>query len=222
MKHKHHIIPKHAGGTDEDSNIIELTVEEHAEAHRLLFEQYGRWQDRLAWLALSGRIGKEEIIRIRWKKKWEKRRENGNDKSWNAGLSLENTDKYKESLKKLSDGTKRAMKAGLLNNIGDVVRGKKLSPERRAKLSEIVRSRKKKVCYVCNAIVSAPMLKRWHGLGKCDLTVDIESLKMCRVCSEQKPLKLFVTQGVKLNGQKKYGNTCHKCAYQKRKARESK
>jgi hypothetical protein len=62
MKHKHHIIPRHAGGTDDPSNIIELTVEEHAEAHRLLFEQHGRWEDRVAWKALSGHIGKEEII----------------------------------------------------------------------------------------------------------------------------------------------------------------
>jgi hypothetical protein len=60
--HKHHIIPKHAGGTDDPSNLIYLTVEEHAEAHKLLFEQYGRWQDELAWKGLSGQIGKEEII----------------------------------------------------------------------------------------------------------------------------------------------------------------
>lgn len=31
MKHKHHIIPKHMGGT----------IEEHAEAHRQLYEKYG-------------------------------------------------------------------------------------------------------------------------------------------------------------------------------------
>lgn len=60
--HKHHIIPKHAGGSDDSSNLIFLTVEEHAEAHRKLFEQYGRWQDQVAWKALSGMIGKEEII----------------------------------------------------------------------------------------------------------------------------------------------------------------
>jgi len=48
MKHKHHIIPKHMGGTDDPSNLIELTVEEHAEAHRLLWEKYGNWQDNVA------------------------------------------------------------------------------------------------------------------------------------------------------------------------------
>jgi hypothetical protein len=60
--HKHHIIPRHAGGTDDPSNIVKLTVEEHAEAHRRLFEQYGRWQDELAWKGLTKMIGKEEII----------------------------------------------------------------------------------------------------------------------------------------------------------------
>jgi hypothetical protein len=61
--HKHHIIPKHIGGTDDPSNLIELTIEDHAIAHRHLWKMYGRWQDRLAWLALSGRIDKEEISR---------------------------------------------------------------------------------------------------------------------------------------------------------------
>lgn len=65
IKHKHHIIPKHAGGSNDKSNIIELTVEEHAEAHRELYEKYGRWQDHLAWQGLSGRIGKEEIIQTK-------------------------------------------------------------------------------------------------------------------------------------------------------------
>jgi len=61
--HKHHIIPKHAGGTDDPSNIVELSVEEHALAHKELFEQYGRWQDRLAWRGLSGQIDSQELIR---------------------------------------------------------------------------------------------------------------------------------------------------------------
>ena len=54
--HKHHIIPKHAGGSDDISNIIELSVEDHAEAHKLLFEKYGRWQDKIAWKTLEGQI----------------------------------------------------------------------------------------------------------------------------------------------------------------------
>ena len=62
--HKHHIVPRHAGGTDDPSNIIELTVEEHAEAHKKLYEDHGRWQDEIAWKTLSGQIGKEEAQKI--------------------------------------------------------------------------------------------------------------------------------------------------------------
>jgi len=58
--HWHHIVPKHAGGTDIDSNLIKLTTEEHADAHKKLYERYGRQQDYIAWKALSGQIGKEE------------------------------------------------------------------------------------------------------------------------------------------------------------------
>ncbi len=64
MKHIHHKLPKYLGGTDDPSNLIELTVEEHAEAHRILYEQHGNWQDYCAWQALSGRIGQEEALRM--------------------------------------------------------------------------------------------------------------------------------------------------------------
>ena len=52
--HIHHIIPRHAGGTDEPSNLVALTIEEHAEAHRQLWLQYGRLEDKYAWLGLAG------------------------------------------------------------------------------------------------------------------------------------------------------------------------
>jgi len=62
MKHIHHIVPKHMGGTDDPSNLIELSVEEHAEAHKKLYEEYGNEYDRIAYEALSGIIKKEEVI----------------------------------------------------------------------------------------------------------------------------------------------------------------
>jgi len=87
MLHKHHIIPRHMGGTDEPSNLIELTPAEHAEAHRLLYEQHGHWQDYVAWqglanlaskaehtkmlLSLAGKKGAQTNIRQRKGKKWE-------------------------------------------------------------------------------------------------------------------------------------------------------
>ena len=64
MKHLHHIIPRHAGGTDDPSNLVELTPEEHAEAHRKLWEEHGRWQDYCAWVGLAKYSTNEEHIRL--------------------------------------------------------------------------------------------------------------------------------------------------------------
>jgi hypothetical protein len=62
MKHKHHIIPRHMGGTDDPSNLVELTPEEHAEAHRKLYEEHGHWQDYVAWQGLAKLATKEEHV----------------------------------------------------------------------------------------------------------------------------------------------------------------
>ena len=51
------------GGTDDPSNLVELTIEEHAEAHRKLYEEYGRLQDKRAWLGLTKIMSGEEIIK---------------------------------------------------------------------------------------------------------------------------------------------------------------
>jgi hypothetical protein len=63
ITHLHHIIPRHVGGTNDPSNLVELTIEEHAEAHRVLYETYGRNEDKWAWLGLTGQIGKDEILK---------------------------------------------------------------------------------------------------------------------------------------------------------------
>jgi len=52
-KHKHHIIPRHMGGSDNTDNLVELTIDEHAQAHRELYEQYGHVQDKIAWMGLA-------------------------------------------------------------------------------------------------------------------------------------------------------------------------
>lgn len=155
-KHKHHIIPKHAGGTDDPSNIVELTVEEHAEAHRKLYEEHGRWQDRLAWLALSGQIGKEEIIRMKCSESRKGR------EPWNKGMTGCNTltDETKrkiseakkgkdtwnkgmtgcfseETLRKLSKSqTGRIHSEETKRKIGESAKGRTLTEEWKRKISE--------------------------------------------------------------------------------------
>lgn len=64
MLHKHHIIPKHMGGTNDPDNLISLTVEEHALAHKILYEAHGRWQDYLAWQGLAKLSTNTEHIKL--------------------------------------------------------------------------------------------------------------------------------------------------------------
>ena len=62
MKHIHHIIPRHMGGTDDPSNLIELSREEHAMAHLKLYEEYGKKEDLGAYYLLIGQT--DEASRI--------------------------------------------------------------------------------------------------------------------------------------------------------------
>lgn len=54
MKHKHHKIPRHMGGSDDPSNLIKLTREEHAAAHLKLYETHGKKEDLGAYYLLTG------------------------------------------------------------------------------------------------------------------------------------------------------------------------
>lgn len=66
--HKHHIIPKHMGGTNDPSNLVEVTIEEHAAIHKQLWEILGHEEDRIAWLCLSGQITNAEATILAIKK----------------------------------------------------------------------------------------------------------------------------------------------------------
>lgn len=172
--HKHHIIPKHAGGTDHPDNLVLLTIEEHAEAHRLLYEEHNRWQDLLAWQMLSGQISKEEGIRFAQKnadKSWMKTDEGRaimraarkkQPSSWNKGLT-----KYDhQSLQDASDRAKLYQKQGKISSIGDHWRGKMFGEDHKRKLSDAAKNRKKVRCEHCFKEVIPQMYSRWHG-DKC-------------------------------------------------------
>jgi hypothetical protein len=50
------------GGSDDSSNIIELTREEHAQEHLKLYQQYGKKQDLGAYYLLTGQT--DEAMKI--------------------------------------------------------------------------------------------------------------------------------------------------------------
>ena len=73
--YRHHIIPLHewrkrinplAGRKDKDfnalDNIVDLTLEQHAQAHLLLFELNAYTEDFIAGRGLAGIIGHEEVV----------------------------------------------------------------------------------------------------------------------------------------------------------------
>ena len=65
MKHNHHLTPKHLGGTDDPSNIVrEVSITRHAMFHYANWQLWGSEGDLIAYRALAGTIGKEEIVEM--------------------------------------------------------------------------------------------------------------------------------------------------------------
>jgi hypothetical protein len=121
MKHKHHIIPRHAGGTDDPSNIVELTVEEHAEAHRILYEQYGRIEDKRAWMGLAKIMSGEEIV--------------------NEILRQPKSEEHKRKISEAHKGKPKPWLIGTKNAAGNA--GKPKSEEHKRKIAEAHKGKKR-------------------------------------------------------------------------------
>jgi len=110
MKHKHHIIPKSLGGSDDESNLVKLTIPGHAAVHKFMYEEYGRYQDKFAWQGLTGLIGKEEIVRLNAQLSAKKRfRNKENHPMYNKNHTIESKQKIKETRKKRNLCTPVAM-----------------------------------------------------------------------------------------------------------------
>lgn len=51
---KHHITPKHEGGTDDAYNLIRLSLKDHRTAHKIRYEMYGNKYDLSAYNFMMG------------------------------------------------------------------------------------------------------------------------------------------------------------------------
>jgi len=141
------------GGTDDPSNLVLLTVEEHALAHKKLWEQYGRWQDELAYKGLIKLITHDEAVLISRLKS-------------NSGKSLSETHRknISESLKghKLSEETKRKISQTVkAKDLPPINKGKKFSETTKQKMSINAKNRKKITCS-CGKTVDSSNYARWH------------------------------------------------------------
>jgi len=61
----HHVVPKFQGGSNDSSNLVLLTFEDHAVAHYIRWVTYGNPADEIAWNVMSGQC--EDIRRERAK-----------------------------------------------------------------------------------------------------------------------------------------------------------
>lgn len=158
VKHLHHIIPRHAGGTNDPSNLVELTVREHAEAHRLLYEAHGRKEDMVAWKTLSGlmtAIEANKIIGHTGRKHTENAKEKiraarARQKEPRLGIKIPHTEESKIKIKnnnarywkgkRLSEETRKKISSSLTGKVGNML-GKKHSDESKRKMSESAKGR---------------------------------------------------------------------------------
>lgn len=169
MKHIHHIIPRHMGGDNSPENLIELTIEEHAEAHRLLYETHGCEYDRIAYLGLSGQITTDEArrlavshslkgipktdfhkhnISIAQKSRYNRLGGHPNKGGTNPPASEERKRKISESNK----GNRSRL-------------GKKNSDETKSKMSESAKLRPVFSCIRCGKTMQKASLIRYHGIS---------------------------------------------------------
>lgn len=156
--HKHHIKPRYAGGTDKPENILEVSVNEHAELHHQLWLEKGNWQDYLAWKGLSGRIGREEIIQFKNKMA------HLGKSPWNKGIKGKDSHFYgikqsKEWIAKRSNNFKKSYfittptgENIIITGLNEFCRKINLNPQNMIKVAQGKRTHHKH--YICNFIKS--------------------------------------------------------------------
>ena len=105
------------GGSNHPSNLILLTIEEHAEAHKKLYEQHNNQYDHIAWKALSGQITSSEatILAIKKANTGRKHTEETKRKMSEAATGQNNaffgkthSEEFKEKQRLLKLGTKQS------------------------------------------------------------------------------------------------------------------
>lgn len=166
---KHHIVPKSLGGTDDESNLIQVSARQHFLLHWLLIKMHtgdNRKKMVHAFMCMKadrnnrGRVTSRvfEYYRQEYAESLTGRKRAPFSKEWRLKLSKASAGKNNGMYGKThSDKTKQLMskKAKL----------RKHSDKTKQKIAESVRGKKreKKLCVHCNQEVAVNGYARWHG-----------------------------------------------------------
>ena len=143
------------GGTDDPTNLVELSISEHAEAHRILYEKYGKWEDMVAWKGLAKIIPSEKIhseatkngMQYWWdnlsdkeKENWKQRCSNRPNYVPHIGHTYTHTEEAKEKIRQFHKNKKltRETKIKISKSRKGKAKGKEnamANPENRNKVS---------------------------------------------------------------------------------------
>ena len=171
MYHKHHIVPRHMGGSNDPSNLKLVTVEQHAEEHRLLWEKHGKQQDYIAWQALSGNISREEA-RVEAVKAANTGRKQTEEHKRKRVASRMKTCPAPTLGKKLPPASQeRKQKISEANKDNKYALGRKQTEDEKQKRREIALNRPMLKCPKCSKEMTKAALVRYHGLDgdKCGI-----------------------------------------------------
>lgn len=118
---KHHIIPKHLGGSNKKENLVKLTLREHFVCHLLLAKIHGGGMWFAAWImSNSGKYGSRKYAFIR--------------KHHKTVVSKPKSEETKAKMRKPKSPEHRA-------RMSEAFRGREQSEEKRRKISEAHKGR---------------------------------------------------------------------------------
>jgi hypothetical protein len=159
------------GGSDNSSNLVEVTIEEHAELHLALYLEHGRKEDWYAFMGLSEQIGKEDIFRALMDPTGRTHSEETKEKMRHSQLGKKkHTPESKKKIsearrgKKLTEEHKRKIGEASKGNKASL--GKKLTEEQKKTLSNKMKGNKNwsknpKVSEEARRNRSEAVKKRW-------------------------------------------------------------
>lgn len=167
-KERHHVIPKSLGGTNDPSNLAELTAREHFICHRLLIKMtVGIHRTKMVRALSAFRAARSYQIRNLTSKQYELIRTATAGQAWNKGIphSAETRAKISEKAK----GRQRILSAETLDSIKQKLRSRIVTDEHRKNLSIALSKRhltyKKEECPECGRLIGVNNKARhalWH------------------------------------------------------------